>query len=1473
MDELRAVLAPLQKALSHILLQLSVALHDGGSSETPARTADSLSVAFALVVLAVAGYFLVSDLIPHDDNRGSVYSRIQRAWWHGKAAAPGACLGAPDDGYGAVDQGGVGVAPRPRSTTSSTSISNDRPLGQRVEVPKRIPPTLSRSLLADAAEDYVRAHVHDEAVVAATTAGFISLRNVSLRALAARTLTARLEATLKSPQFITALQQAARHALFLRRDTAEPALQGGARRLVAAASRTQPEVVEHRDSEASRAQSKQSHNRRRRRHRQDEQQIAASTTSSPPDDSLLYRRVMFYVALAHPFTTVEQLPDAILDDFCRRLHAAGGPPVPSADDHHDVDGATDCAGSGVRVSTTTRGDERPSDNSPPQAVVAGEEAIGTRRTSRYSAFSPMVLLQPGQPAVEASWTMICSEAVQRAAAGTDNSVNGDEFSLDDFDLAKDPTIAMTGPQVESSAASFAADGARSTGTCTASITRDLGGVILKAHLCADPDGTYDRAVFELFAAAASLPGVDGNSEPATRVQPSQLLEVRCELPEFATLYHRYLRAPSLSNDIPYDVPRHRSTSANSTGYAALAAAHLASLRPTSDTVSRLAARQGRTGSETGQQASAIQDVAALTWMLPQPAAKQPPASRLWQSAVVTRGNKIITFGGFQPTEAGGPSSGHASSELRMYDTVTRTWVDFSSLPTQPPGAYFGHASVAMGQRMLVLGGTGSPSAEDLSRALMLDTASLTWALIPLAGSPPAPRMFHTAVAHGSLVYVHGGISPSASAPTVFKDTFILDCTDMAWMVAGAAGATTRSSMCEPGPRYGHSAVLFHATVDGAGGGARSSLGCDTAPASCSDGECDAEGEDDALASARGPFMIVFGGKPEIGGGPAAAREDTHALDLSSHRWHALHTSGRPPPGAVFHSAAIAGRFMLVAGGFREAAVATPSDSDEPDASDVAADEPPAPGSASAARLRMGVHLLDLHTLAWTSPVIDSGLSLLPFARFGLAGALVDPASGPKLARTPRATTPAGSFSLAGCAQPPTSPTAKSQTLRFILFGGASAATGAPSTREGVRRPRNARTPLQAATIEIGVGAVHNAPHEMQGRVRYTMRYIQAQTSHTACVEPVPGCVTVADAAPGGADAAATGRAGTVTAGGFPAPPSASSVATGDVVDGHHGNAVADAMAPDIEVARDSTDGRGQKRRKKRKPAMRGACAATVATGDANGASCDAPADPAGQTGTSSAVATARPSTASDTGLESGRPASGSDADDVDANNDTDCGGVGSSPPLATGGRRTEETEMCASDAGASASTWVAPGDQACDDEDHGGHTDAGGEHHQDADGGLQAPVPGVTFTSATGANALPMPPTTTAGLGVPASMWRRQRRQRQPGTGSTLEAVRRRRVAGLAERAPHATPRPATAQAQSEIVSEERVTAARLAEQLRAGLLDLSAIRWADDSDGEHPGDGDENSDRAGARGLASTAEDDVLVADFQRRLGLIPLD
>jgi len=161
-----------------------------------------------------------------------------------------------------------------------------------------------------------------------------------------------------------------------------------------------------------------------------------------------------------------------------------------------------------------------------------------------------------------------------------------------------------------------------------------------------------------------------------------------------------------------------------------------------------------------------------------------------------------THGGFLYV-IGGDNSAGVLSDLQRYDPVTDTWTTLTSMPTPRAGA----AAAVIDDGIFVIGGrqsTGGPcSGGPYSGAVeRYDVDTDTWSTVaPL----PNPRSDLAAVAHGGKIFVFGGCTGTASAPSVTNEVDMYDPQTNTWTTGLAPMPTPRASLVA-----GHSGAQVYA---------------------------------------------------------------------------------------------------------------------------------------------------------------------------------------------------------------------------------------------------------------------------------------------------------------------------------------------------------------------------------------------------------------------------------------------------------------------------------------------------------------------------------------------------------------------------------------------------------------------------------------------------------------------------------------
>jgi N-acetylneuraminic acid mutarotase len=186
----------------------------------------------------------------------------------------------------------------------------------------------------------------------------------------------------------------------------------------------------------------------------------------------------------------------------------------------------------------------------------------------------------------------------------------------------------------------------------------------------------------------------------------------------------------------------------------------------------------------------VVDTDTMEWHQPRCAGRAPMA-RYGHTGVAV-GTRIYYFGGRG-------ESGALYNDVHCLDVARWAWEHVPST-TAPPLGRFGHASVAIEDKLVVWGGwDGRVAYNDL---WVFDVGASSWGRPEVGGSAPTARHGHSMVlAPDGRLIIFGGWSPRPEgAPKYLSDTRVLDTAAMAWARSGTTGSA-------PSPRYAHGAAV------------------------------------------------------------------------------------------------------------------------------------------------------------------------------------------------------------------------------------------------------------------------------------------------------------------------------------------------------------------------------------------------------------------------------------------------------------------------------------------------------------------------------------------------------------------------------------------------------------------------------------------------------------------------------------------
>ncbi|ETL25050.1 hypothetical protein L916_21058, partial [Phytophthora nicotianae] len=131
-------------------------------------------------------------------------------------------------------------------------------------------------------------------------------------------------------------------------------------------------------------------------------------------------------------------------------------------------------------------------------------------------------------------------------------------------------------------------------------------------------------------------------------------------------------------------------------------------------------------------------------------------TRTWHDAVyLSSKNLVLVFGG----ERNATTEGELDilSDIMVLDTECFLWYP-PAIQGSPPSARSGHTCTAVGNEVVVFGGSGGRNRQ--SSVHILDSDDWNWKAVKVEGKPPSARTYHSAVAVGDdkIVYFGGNDS-------------------------------------------------------------------------------------------------------------------------------------------------------------------------------------------------------------------------------------------------------------------------------------------------------------------------------------------------------------------------------------------------------------------------------------------------------------------------------------------------------------------------------------------------------------------------------------------------------------------------------------------------------------------------------------------------------------------------------------------
>lgn len=251
-------------------------------------------------------------------------------------------------------------------------------------------------------------------------------------------------------------------------------------------------------------------------------------------------------------------------------------------------------------------------------------------------------------------------------------------------------------------------------------------------------------------------------------------------------------------------------------------------------------------------------------------------------------------------------------------------ISLAPLLQAPPGSVqlWGHGSCVVGDKMVVFGGYGGPCNHcRLDDTFLLDSTSDHWQVLEVVGERPEPRMGHAMVALGDLMVVIGGRTSPARP---LNDIWVMDLASQPrrWrkvetrVVDKVAGASVDSppvaaeASCRWSGRYRHTAnVVRRISALGAHVEGVHESGKDG-------GHSNLQALGHRLGSPLGDVdILVFGGKT----GPQECSKELWLLSPGTSEdspwcWSRVTCTGDLPPPVASHAAALVEGRLYICGG-------------------------------------------------------------------------------------------------------------------------------------------------------------------------------------------------------------------------------------------------------------------------------------------------------------------------------------------------------------------------------------------------------------------------------------------------------------------------------------------------------------------------------------------------------------------------------
>eukprot|EP01091_Cochliopodium_minus_P011563 TRINITY_DN3311_c0_g2_i2.p1 TRINITY_DN3311_c0_g2~~TRINITY_DN3311_c0_g2_i2.p1 ORF type:complete len:925 (-),score=275.28 TRINITY_DN3311_c0_g2_i2:403-3177(-) len=145
---------------------------------------------------------------------------------------------------------------------------------------------------------------------------------------------------------------------------------------------------------------------------------------------------------------------------------------------------------------------------------------------------------------------------------------------------------------------------------------------------------------------------------------------------------------------------------------------------------------------------------------------------------------------------GGKKNKSFNKKLLKFDIDSQIWSEEDKYKGTPPSPRVGHSAIAYENKIYIFGGEG-PFKEQFNEIFCYDITTLTWSKIQSLGSLPTPRSYHTATLFNDQMIIFGGVCEDNQ---IFDTIHCLNLKTNMWSQYGMLNAG-------PNACYGHTSVI------------------------------------------------------------------------------------------------------------------------------------------------------------------------------------------------------------------------------------------------------------------------------------------------------------------------------------------------------------------------------------------------------------------------------------------------------------------------------------------------------------------------------------------------------------------------------------------------------------------------------------------------------------------------------------------